>query len=269
MNGIDHKYALLKNAQLKGIIAYLTAGDPDLETTEAIVQEMARKGVDMVELGVPFSDPVADGPVIQSASKRALAKGVTLEDVLRLTGRLKSRVKIPLLIMSYYNPIFSYGLSKFIDSASSNGVDGVIVPDLPLEESETISRDLKKAGIHFICFLAPTSSEQRIKETVKRASGFIYCVSVAGVTGVRNTLPVQAHTLLEKVSSITEVPLALGFGISSPEQVQSIDNHGSAAIIGSAIMKLVEQGGNKEEVAGRVGAFLERFNEARCLSPGL
>ena len=269
MNGIDHKFAWLKTAKLKGIIAYLTAGDPDLETTEAIVQEMARRGADMVELGVPFSDPVADGPVIQSASKRALAKGVTLEDVLKLAGRLKSRVKIPLLIMSYYNPIFSYGLSKFIDSASSNGVDGVLVPDLPLEESEAFSMNLKKSGIHYICFLAPTSSDQRIKKTVKRSSGFIYCVSVAGITGVRDTIPVQAHKLLEKVSSITEVPLALGFGISSPEQVQSIGNHGSAAIIGSAIMKQVEQGRNKEEVAGRVGAFMERFNVARSSSPGL
>ncbi len=260
MNGIDHKFARLKTCKRKGIITYLTAGDPDLQATEAIVLEMARRGVDMVELGVPFSDPVADGPVIQAASKRALERDVTLEDVLKLAGRLRSRVRIPLLLMSYYNPIFSYGLSKIIDSASCSGVDGVIIPDLPLEESEAFSRDLKKAGIHLICFLAPTSSDQRIKETVERAGGFIYCVSVAGVTGARDDIPAQAHTLLEKVSSMTEVPLALGFGISSPEQVQSIGKHGSAVIIGSAIMKLVEQGGDGKTIARRVGAFLKKFN---------
>ncbi len=260
MNAIDHKFALLKTGQRKGIITYLTAGDPDLQATEAIVLEMACRGVDMVELGVPFSDPVADGPVIQAASKRSLEKGVTLDGVLKLAGNLKSRIEIPLLLMSYYNPIFCYGLTKFIESASCSGVDGVIVPDLPLEESETFSRDLKKAGIHLIYFLAPTSSDERIKATVKRAGGFIYCVSVAGVTGARDDIPAQAHKLLKKVSSMTEVPLALGFGISSPEQVKSIGKRGSAVIIGSAIMKLVEQGGGREEITRRVGTFLEEFN---------
>lgn len=260
MNGIDKSFAHLNTGKRKGMITYLTAGDPDLETTEAIVIEMARKGADMVELGVPFSDPVADGPVIQAASKRALENGVALQDVLNLAGRLRSKVKIPLLIMSYYNPLYSYGLARFIDSASYNGVDGVIVPDLPLEESEVFSRNLKKAGIHFIYFLAPTSSDLRIMKTVKQASGFIYCISVSGVTGARDEIPAEADILLEKVRSMTDLPLALGFGISRSEQVQSMRNQANAVIIGSAIMKLVEQGGNREEIASRIGLFLDQFN---------
>lgn len=259
MNGIDQSFVHLNTGKRKGMIIYLTAGDPDLETTEAIVIEMARRGVDMVELGVPFSDPVADGPVIQAASKRALENGVALQDVLNLAGKLRSRVKIPLLIMSYYNPLYSYGLSRFIDSASYNGVDGVIVPDLPLEESEVFSRNLKKAGIHFIYFLAPTSSDTRIMKTVEQASGFIYCISVSGITGARDEISAEADILLDKVRSMTEIPLALGFGISRSEQVKSMRNQANAVIIGSAIMKLVEQGGSREEVAGRIGVFLDQF----------
>ena len=259
MNGIDQSFKGLNIGKRKGMIIYLTAGDPDLETTEAMVLEMARRGVDMVELGVPFSDPVADGAVIQAASKRALDNGVTLQDVLDLTGKLKSKVKIPLLIMSYFNPLYSYGLSRFIDSASYHGVDGVIVPDLPLEESGEFSRNLKEAGIHFIYFLAPTSSDLRIAKTVEQASGFIYCISVTGITGTRDEIPLEAGRLLKKVRSMTELPLALGFGISSPEQVQATPDQANAVIIGSAIMKMVAQGGNRTKIVNRIGGFLDLF----------
>ena len=189
MNRIDRTFTQLREIGRKGIITYLTAGDPDLDVTEELVLEMVCSGADMVELGVPFSDPVADGPVIQAASMRALKNGTTLNDVLTLAGKLRTRIGIPLLIMTYYNPVYSYGISSFVEAARNNSVDGVITPDLPLEESESLSQDLNEVGIHFIYLLAPTSSVERVKKTVQRARGFIYCVSVTGVTGARDIIP--------------------------------------------------------------------------------
>lgn len=259
MNRIDQTFACLRTSGRKGIIFYLTAGDPDLEVTAALVRGMGRCGVDMVELGVPYSDPIADGPVIQAASQRALKKGVTLADVLALAGRLRAGSEIPLLLMTYYNPIFAYGIPGFVETALKSGIDGVVVPDLPLEESEELSQALEEAGIHFIYFLSPTSSEERIGKTVQRARGFIYCVSVTGVTGVREIVPESARKLLTRARHFTQLPLALGFGISSPEQVDLLGDDGDAVIIGSAIVKLVEEGGTTEEIAGRVRAFFEGF----------
>jgi tryptophan synthase alpha chain len=259
MNRIDQRFAQLRASGRKGLIGYLTAGDPDLEVTGALVLEMARCGVDMVELGVPFSDPVADGPVIQAASARALKKGVTLEDVLALAGTLRARTGIPLLMMTYYNPIFAYGIPKFVKTALKSGIDGVVVPDLPLEESEELCQAMETAGIHFIYFLSPTSSAERIVETVKRARGFIYCVSVTGVTGAREAISELGRKLLNRVGGFTQLPLALGFGISSPEQLIALGDDGDAVIIGSAIVKLVEAGGTTEEIINRVGKFLNDF----------
>jgi tryptophan synthase alpha chain len=261
MNRIDRTFRQLRENGRKGIIAYLTAGDPDLGVTEELVLEMVYSGADMVELGMPFSDPVADGPVIQAASMRALKKGVTLKDVFTLAEKLRARSGIPLLIMTYFNPVFSYGIPRFVEKARKSGIDGIIIPDLPLEESETLSRDLEEAGIHFIYLLTPTSSAERIKKTVQQARGFIYCVSVSGVTGARDTIPEVGRKLLNKVSLLTDLPLALGFGISRPEQIASLNEEGDAVIIGSAIVRLVEEGGTKEEIVRRIRAFLQRFRE--------
>lgn len=259
MNRIDQVFSRLRASGRKGLIAYLTAGDPDLGVTEALVMEMARGGADLVELGVPFSDPVADGPVIQAASQRALQQGVTLANVLALAGRLRARTGIPLLIMTYYNPIFAYGISRFAETARRSGIDGVIVPDLPLEESGELSRALEEAGIHLIYFLSPAGSEERIANTVERARGFIYCVSVTGVTGAREVLPESGRQLLARARRFTRLPLALGFGISSPGQADALGDAGDAVIIGSAIVKLVEEGGTGEEIVSRVRAFLGRL----------
>lgn len=259
MNRIDSVFKQLSLSNRKGVIAYLTAGDPDLETTEALVLRLAESGAAMVELGVPFSDPVADGPVIQSASNRALNKGVTLKKVLALAGKLREKTEIPLLVMTYYNPIYAYGETQFVEDALYCGLDGVIVPDLPLEESETLNQNLTEAGMHLIYLLAPTSSPERVKRTVQRASGFIYCVSVTGVTGTRDTMPEAGRKLLRRARLLTNLPLALGFGISSPEQLTSLNKECDAVIIGSAIVKLIETGGSTEEIAGRVGAFLQKF----------
>ncbi len=259
MNRIDKRFKSLRAAGRKGVIAYLTAGDPDLAATEDLVMEMALSGVAMVELGVPFSDPVADGPVIQAASARALKKGVTLNDVLNLAAKLRSKTDIPLLIMSYYNPVLSYGIDRFVEDARKSGIDGIIVPDLPLEESETLSRVLTNAGIHFINLLSPTSSTERIRATTQQAGGFIYCVSVTGVTGAREDIPASGRELLKRVRSYTDLPLALGFGISRPQQVASLGDEGDAVIIGSAIVRLVEEGGGKKEITERVKSYLEAF----------
>ncbi len=259
MNRIDCCFATLAANGRKGLIAYLTAGDPDLETTGMLVRELAGRGVSMVELGVPFSDPVADGPIIQAASLRALRQGITLADVLALAGRLRQELDIPLLIMTYYNPVFAYGIDDFVAAARKNGLDGIIVPDLPLEESEALSTALQQAGLHLICLLAPTSADERIAAAAERAGGFIYCVSVAGVTGARDAVPEAGSELLKRVRLYTSVPLALGFGISRPEQMAALGENGAAVIIGSALVRLVEEGGTPEEIAVRVGTFADQF----------
>jgi len=257
MNRIDQTFAQLKQSGRKGVIAYLTAGDPDLEVTGELVREMAHSGADMIELGVPFSDPVADGPVIQAASERALRNGVSLKEVLVLAKDLCADTGVPLLIMTYYNPVFTYGIEEFVEDAVKSGIDGVIVPDLPLEECGELARALETAGIHYIYLLSPTSSAERIAKTVQQASGFIYCVSVAGVTGSRGDIPQSGRDLLARVRQLTALPLALGFGISSPEQANSLGEDGDAVIIGSAIVKLIEKGGTKEVITDRVRGFFQ------------
>lgn len=257
MNRIDQTFAQLKQSGRKGVIAYLTAGDPDLEVTGELVREMAHSGADMIELGVPFSDPVADGPVIQAASERALRNGVSLKEVLALAKDLGADTGVPLLIMTYYNPVFAYGIEEFVKDAVKSGIDGVIVPDLPLEECGELARALETAGIHNIYLLSPTSSAERIAKTVQQACGFIYCVSVAGVTGSRGDIPQSGRDLLARVRQLTALPLALGFGISGPEQANLLGEDGDAVIIGSAIVKLIEKGGTKEAITDRVRGFFQ------------
>ncbi len=261
MNRIDSAFKHLKAENQKGVIAYLTAGDPDLETTEKLVLKLAESGAAMVELGVPFSDPVADGPVIQAASLRALQQKVTLENVLALAGRIRRKSDIPLLAMTYYNPVYSYGESLFVKEALYSGLDGIIIPDLPLEESSPLREKLLETGLHYIHLLAPTSSPARVKATVKMAGGFIYCVSISGVTGARDGIPSTGLKLLKETRSLTSMPLALGFGISSPEQVRLLGDEADAVIIGSAIVKLIQRGGTEKEILERVGSFIESFQE--------
>lgn len=255
MNRIDKTFRRLRFEGKKGIIPYLTAGVPDLDTTGEIILELGRCGADMVELGVPFSDPVADGPVIQAASQRALKNGVTLDDVLALARKVRPKTALPLLLMTYYNPVFAYGLAKFVEAAGKSGIDGVIVPDLPLEESGELDRLMEPAGIHLIYFLSPTSPDRRLQEIVKKARGFIYCVSAAGVTGTRDSIPPEGLQLLERARKATSLPLALGFGISHPGQVKALQENGDAVIIGSAIVKLLLEGGRPGELIFRIDEF--------------
>ncbi|NPV90639.1 MAG: tryptophan synthase subunit alpha [Firmicutes bacterium] len=229
-----------------GVIPYIMAGDPDLETTARAVQELAAAGADLIELGVPFSDPVADGPVIQQAGQRALKSGTTLEGILEMVSRLREQgFETPLLLMSYYNPIYNRGLAEAASRFAAAGVDGLIIPDLPPEEGGELESELKKHGIDLVYLLAPTSSDERIKEVASRASGFIYCVSLTGVTGARGELPVELPLFLGRVRKATSLPLAVGFGISTSRQVREVGRVADAAIIGSA---LIDESGPRTDV---------------------
>ena len=220
MNRIDAIFRALKERGEKALIPFITAGDPDLQTTEALALTLAARGADLIELGIPFSDPLADGPTIQAASSRALKAGVHLTDVLELAGKLRPKIDIPLILMCYYNPILQYGLERTAKDAARLGVDGFIIPDLPLEEAGPWRRAAVKAGLAPIMLAAPTSGEARIKAMGRLTRGFLYYVSVTGITGARTELPADLAAALKEVRSLVDCPLAVGFGISTPQQVK-------------------------------------------------
>ena len=243
MSRLDEKFTELKKNDRKALITFITAGDPDLDATCDLVVTLADAGADVVELGVPFSDPLADGPTIQKASGRALAQGVTLKKILAAVTRIRQRTDIPLVLMSYYNPIFSYGLEKFVPDAVAAGVDGVIVPDLPLEESLPL-RNLSAGKLAVVPLAAPTTSERRLQEIVAAGSGFLYYVTVTGITGTRSSLPPELTATLDRVKKIAgDLPLAAGFGISTPEQARFVGRHSDAIIVGSALVEIIARSG--------------------------
>lgn len=237
---IEEVLSQLKEQGKKGLIVYITAGDPDLKVTEELVYNIAKAGADIVELGIPFSDPLADGVTIQQASQRALESNTNIPKILSSIIRIREKTSIPLALMTYYNPIYSYGLDRFVRESKIVGVDGFIVPDLPLEESEDFRGITDKAGIELISFLAPTSTPERIAAIAQSARGFIYCVSVTGVTGVRKNFSPKIVEIIEKIRLYTDMPLAIGFGISNLEQAREAIKYADAVIIGSAIVKLIE-----------------------------
>ncbi len=243
MSRLDEKFKELKSSGRKALITFITAGDPDLDATCDLVVTLDDAGADIVELGVPFSDPLADGPTIQKASSRALAQGVTLKKILAAVVEIRQRTDIPLVLMSYYNPIFSYGLEKFVVDAAAAGVDGVIVPDLPLEESLPL-RTLAADKLAVVPLAAPTTADERLKEIVAAGSGFLYYVTVTGITGTRTCLPPELAATLDRVKKIAgDLPLAAGFGISTPEQAQLVGKHSDAIIVGSALVEIIANSG--------------------------
>lgn len=234
---IEAVFRKLKNEGRAGMIPYIMAGDPSLEVTERTVKELAAAGADLIELGVPFSDPVADGPVIQQAGQRSLQAGTTLAGIMEMVAGLRRQgLEIPILLMSYYNPLYRMGLGRAAHGLAEAGVDGLIVPDLPPEESGELERELKRFGLVLIYLLAPTSSDQRIRMVAQRAAGFIYCVSLTGVTGARSELPPGLREFLQRVRPASSLPLAVGFGISTPQQVAAVSAIADAVIIGSALI---------------------------------
>lgn len=243
----------------KAFIPFITCGDPDLETTKEIVRAMAANGADLIELGIPFSDPTAEGPVIQGANLRALSGGVTTDKIFEMVRELRKDVTLPMVFMTYANVIFSYGADKFIGTCAEIGIDGLILPDLPFEEKGEFDPICRKYEVDLISLIAPTSAD-RIAMIARKAQGFIYIVSSLGVTGVRSEIKTDISSLVKVVRENSSVPCAVGFGISTPEQAAGMAAVSDGAIVGSAIIRLVEKYG--KEAAGPVGEYVKKMKDA-------
>jgi len=255
-NAISRQFQKLKRSGGKALITYISAGDPDLHTTKELVLAMENNGADIIELGVPYSDPVADGPVIQQASVRALQNGVTIDAIFGLTASLRQDTAIPLILMVYYNSVLQYGVRRFMEQCRRTGVDGLIVPDLPLEESEELRSEAERYHVDVIMLVAPTTPPERIARIAQASKGFLYCVSVTGVTGTQKELDSGLQGFLGLVRNQTEIPLAVGFGIATPEQAAEVAQMADGVIVGSAVIKTMEQYLGKPELAKKVGEFV-------------
>ena len=251
----------IKNAFANGkaFIPFITCGDPDIETTYNVVIEAVKNGADLIELGIPFSDPTAEGPVIQEANIRALSGGITTDKVFDLVRKLRETVTIPLVFMTYANVVFSYGADRFIKTCSEIGIDGLIIPDIPFEEKEEFTPYCEKYDVDLISMIAPTS-EDRIAMIAKEAKGFIYVVSSMGVTGTRSSFSNDLSKITEKIREVTDVPCAIGFGISNPEQAKKMASISDGAIVGSAIIKILAAHG--KEAPSYVGEFVKSMKDA-------
>ncbi|MFT8314959.1 MAG: tryptophan synthase subunit alpha [Clostridium sp.] len=256
MNRIEAKFNELKDKNEKAMIPFVTAGDPDLETTIELVNAMEKAGADIIELGVPYSDPLADGPTIQASSQRSLKNGTTIAKIMDTVKKIRLNTEVPLVYLVYYNSVFNYGIERFIKDCSEVGIDGVIIPDLPIEERKDILALGDKYNVALIPLIAPTSKE-RIKNIVKNASGFIYCVSTNGVTGARNEIKTDLNEYMSTVAQYAEIPKALGFGISSAKMAKELKDYCDGIIIGSAIVKKVDESKDKEEAIKNVEKFVK------------
>ncbi|MBS7397203.1 MAG: tryptophan synthase subunit alpha [Ruminiclostridium sp.] len=243
----------------KAFIPFITCGDPDLETTAKIVRAAVENGADLIELGIPFSDPTAEGPVIQGANIRALKGGVTTDKVFSLVKELRTDVTVPMVFMTYANVVFSYGAEKFISACKDIGINGLILPDLPYEEKDEFLPICKKYGVALISLIAPTS-ENRIAMIAKEAEGFIYLVSSLGVTGMRTEINTDLKSIVDVIRQNTSVPCAIGFGISTPEQAKAMADLSDGAIVGSAIIRIIEQYG--KDAPRYVGEYVKKIKEA-------
>lgn len=257
MNRIDQKFKSLRRQGKKAFIAFLTVGYPNLRVTEQLILAFEKVGVDIVELGVPFSDPLADGKTIQFASEQALHNHITLKKVLKFVQRLRQRCEIPLALMTYYNPVLRFGEKNFFDKAKQVGIDGVIIPDLPVEEAGQIIQGGRRQGIATIFFVSPTTTPQRLKKIAQASTGFIYYVSVTGVTGSRNRLPSSLLQHLRLVKRLTQKPLCVGFGVSTPRQIKMINRIADGVIVGSAIIQQISKNRSKRNLMEKVTHFVK------------
>jgi len=236
---ITGKFKEIRRKEGKAFIPYIMAGDPNIGRTRELIRILEECGADIIELGVPFSDPLADGPTIQKAAKRALDEGVTLKKVIELVGNMRITTQIPIILMTYYNPVFKYGEERFVHEASAAGVDGIIVPDLPPDEAGNLIKHAGKSGLDTIFLLAPTSTEDRIQKVAKASTGFIYYVPITGITGSKLSPDASIESHIARIRSVTDKPLAVGFGISTPEEAAGISLFADGVIVGSAIVKRV------------------------------
>jgi tryptophan synthase alpha chain len=245
----------LRREHRRGFIPFITAGDPDLATTAALLEELARAGATVIELGVPFSDPVADGPTIQRASERALQQGVGLRDVLALVAGFRQRSEVPLVLFSYFNPLMQFGPERLAAEAARAGADAILVTDLVPEESAAFGETLARRGLAQIFLAAPTTSDARLRLLAERARGFVYAVSRAGVTGARTDLNAEAERLVARLRAVTDLPVAVGFGVSTREHVAEVWRYADAAVVGSALVAEIERHAGSPDLVARVGDF--------------
>lgn len=263
MNRIDHTFKKLRQDNKKAFIAFITSGDPDLKTTHDLVLAFEKAGADIIELGVPFSDPMADGPTIQAASMRALEKGTSLVKVLDLVRTLRTKTEIPLCLMTYYNIIFHYGEERFVRDAKAAGVDGIIIPDLPHHEAEGLIVPARKADLATVFFIAPTTSDERVRQIAAASTGFIYYVSLTGVTGTNKGIPKTAVTHLKRIRTLTSKPVCVGFGVSTPLQVKEMASVADGVIVGSAIVKEIQRYAKDKERVAKTARFVKSLASAR------
>ncbi len=239
MTEIERKFNELKKKREKALILYFTAGFPSFEKSIEIIKKSVEKGADIIEIGIPFSDPIADGPIIQYTSSKAIENGINVDRCFEIVKILKNETNIPYLFMTYYNPVYKYGVEKFTDRCVESGISGLIIPDLPYEESYEVLKILNRKNLNLIYFLTPFTSEKRMKKIIKKANGFIYFISIAGVTGPREEIDIETINSLKKVKEITKIPVALGFGISKKEQISQIKEYIDGIIVGSFFLKKI------------------------------
>jgi len=256
LSRISEVFANLKREGRKGFIPFITAGDPDLDVTCDLMIELADAGASVIELGVPFSDPMADGPVIQRASERALKHGFGLDAVLQTAAKARAKMNVPIVLFSYFNPLLQFGPESLASEAKSAGIDGVLVTDLSPEESESFASNLRSKGVDLILLVAPTTSDARLRMIAERASGFLYAVSRAGVTGAQREVSAEAEKLVRRVRNYSNLPVAVGFGISTPEQVADVWRYADAAVVGSAIVREIERAAGYADIVAGVGRFV-------------
>jgi tryptophan synthase alpha chain len=255
MSRIREKFVELKCSRHRAFIPFITAGDPDLATTELLLIELARAGADIIELGIPFSDPVADGEVIQRASERALRNGVTLSDALDCVTRVRRRIDTPIVLFSYFNPLLQFGEERLARTAKAAGIDGVLVTDLIPEEARSWIEQLYQNDLDPIFLVAPTTSHERLASIAQQARGFIYAISRTGVTGARDALTRDAEELVQRIRTATDLPVAVGFGISTSEQVKEVWRFADAAVVGSAFVREIERLNGAQDLPDRLGDF--------------
>lgn len=261
MGRIEDKFIELKKSGKKALITFITAGDPDIDTTVRLVQEMEDKGADIIEIGIPYSDPIAEGPVIQAANERALSKGLKIKDIMAAVVIMRQNVNVPLLYLLYYNSILQYGPDRFFRECSEVGIDGLIIPDLPYEEKDELDEFSAKYGIVLVTLVSPVSDE-RIEKIARNAQGFLYCVSSLGVTGVRQNFDTDFREFFSMIDRATDIPKALGFGISTQEHILALKDYCDGLIVGSAMIKRVETGRNADEAVKNVGLYTAELREA-------
>jgi tryptophan synthase alpha chain len=255
MTRIGRLFECLKRDGRKGLVAYLTAGDPSPDRTAALVEALVRGGADLIELGVPFSDPIADGPVIQQAGERALKAGTTLAKVLEISRQIRERSEVPLLLFTYLNPVMRYGLDRLAADAAAAGIDGCLLIDASVEEAHDYTAAMHRHGLDTVFLAAPTSTEHRLRLVAQYSTGFVYLVSRTGVTGERESLSDQAAPLIRAVRAATNLPVAVGFGISRPEHVAALGNDVDAVVVGSAIVRLIEKYGSSPTLEAELESF--------------